>query len=68
MDKLDRKCVRQGHALEFGKDRCRRLGLPRARAQQSVGDLIGLLPRDIAVGNPAGDAPQVFDQHDAQGN
>ena len=65
---LDGERVRQRHAFEFGKDGRHGLRRPRARAQQSVRHLIGLLPRNITVGDPAGDAPQVFDQHDTQCN
>ena len=65
-DHLNRERVRKRHALEFGQHRRRRLRLPRSRAQQPVGKIVGVLPRDVAVGDPAGEAPKIFDQHDTQ--
>ncbi len=45
-----------------------RLGGLARGAQQAIGDGVGLLASGPAVDDPLGDAPQVFDQHDAQGD
>ena len=37
-----------------------------ARTQQPVGESVRLLPRDAAVHDQFGEAPEVFDQHDPE--
>ncbi len=66
LDELDRERPGEGRRLEH-LDHLGRRGLgPAARAEQQVGDAVGLVAREAAGGDALGQAPEILDEHDPQ--
>ena len=68
MNKLNRKSVGKRHALQIGENRRAQAPERASPSQQSVSEMIRLLPCDVTVHNPAGQPPQIFDEHNPERN